>query len=177
VAPIGKRWYDIAVSAAGSSADLSAIVDIDPEFAPGVWVTPRHPLATLVDPSRWQAEAFVSQADLSRLKNGSAVRFHADGAEGGATLHGTVVGIESTRTAALPQALLSARHGGPVAVLQDASGLTPRDALYRVRIRLDAPPATARVLRGQAVIEGEARSWLADVAKPMLVVLIRELSF
>jgi hypothetical protein len=33
------------------------------------------------------------------------------------------------------------------------------------------------VLRGQAVIEGEARSWLADVAKPMLVVLIRELSF
>jgi putative peptide zinc metalloprotease protein len=153
------------------------VADIDPELAPGVWVTPRQPLAILVDPSRWQAEAFVSQADLSRLKTGSQVRFHASGADAVKALNGTVTGIESTRTVSLPHPMLSNRHGGPITVLQEGSGLAPRDALYRVRIRLDEPAATPRMLLGQAVIEGESRSWLVEALKPAVVVLIREFGF
>lgn len=153
------------------------VADIDSDLAAGVWVTPRQPLAVLVDPSHWQAEAFVSQADLSRLKAGSTVGFHAANSDAGAVLRGTVIGIETTRTATLPHPMLSNHHGGPVAVLQEGSGLAPRDALYRVRIRLDEPSATPRMLLGQAVIDGEARSWLVEAMKPVVVVLIREFGF
>lgn len=153
------------------------VTDIDPELATGVWVTPRQPLAILLDPSQWHADAFVPQADLSRLKIGSAVRFWSDAAQGGASLRGRVMGIEATRTTKLPHALLSSRHGGPIAVLRDDAGLSPSEAIYRVRIRLDEPAPALHMLRGNAVIEGKARSWLAEALKSVMVVLIREAGF
>lgn len=153
------------------------LTDVDTQLAAGVWVSPQQPLAVLLSTRSWQAEAFVSQREVARLAAGAAVRFHPEGRAGLAPLTGRVLGIESTRTARLPHALLSATHGGAIPVLQDASGMTPRDALYRVRIALDQPPPLQQVLRGSASIESEARSWLLDAMKPVLIVLVRELGF
>jgi len=153
------------------------LTEVDSELAPGVWVTPRQPLAVLVDPSRWQGEAFVAQRDLERLTPGAAVRFYPQGANPGPALLGRVLDVGHARTTALPQAGLSSAHGGPIAVLPDAQGLTPRDTLYRVRIQLDQPPPTLHVLRGHARIEGDARSPLVEWLKPAVMLLMRELSF
>lgn len=153
------------------------LTDVDPELARGVWVTSRQPLAALVDPTQWLAEVFVSQHDRARLHEGDAVRFYPEGRATAAPLVGRVLAIDSTRTAVLPHPLLSTRHGGQVPVLADTVGLMPRDALYRVRIQLSDQAPRLQVLRGQAVIEGQARSWASEWLEPARVLVMRELSF
>lgn len=151
------------------------LTDIDPELASGVWVNPQQPLATLVDGQQWEAELFVRQADLQRLSLGNPVRFYAL-QQGQPPLNGRISRIDSTRTSQLPP-LLSSQHGGPLAVLPETSGLTPREALYRVQVRLDQAPQGLQVLRGEAQVQGNPQSWLLEAIKPVLIVLIRELSF
>lgn len=152
------------------------LTDIDPELGPGVWVAPRQPLATLISPDDWQAELLVGQDELSRIEPGTSIRFYPDG-ERLFPITGEVIDIDQTRTSLLPHALLSSQHGGSVPVLPDAKGLTPRDALYRVHVQLSAPPDRLRILRGNAVIDGKLESWLLKTLKPILIVVIRELSF
>ena len=74
-------------------------------------------------------------------------------------------------------ALLSSQHGGNIPVIPNPEGLTPRDTLYRVRVALSDKPDTLKILRGTAVIEGKPESWLVSALKPVLIILLRELSF
>ena len=152
------------------------LADLDPEARPGVWVSPRQPLATVVAPETWTAEALVGQHDLPRLTAGDTVRFYPED-NPLFPLHGRIESIDGTRLAGLPHPMLSSRHGGSLAVLADAQGLTPRDALYRVRVRLEGHPDRLAVRRGTAVIDAAPRSWLVEAGKSLLVVLIREASF
>ena len=80
-------------------------------------------------------------------------------------------------THALPHALLSSQHGGNIPVIPNEQGLTPRDALYRVRVALNEKPSALKILRGTGVIEGTPESWLVSALKPVLIILLRELSF
>lgn len=152
------------------------LTDIDPQLRPGVWVTPQQPLAMMVQPDAWQVEAFVTQNDLARIAIGDRARFYPDDARL-FPLRGDVVQIEATRLAALPHPLLSSRHGGNIPVLPDTSGLTPRDAVFRVRIQLRQAADRIAVRRGNVVIDAAPRSWLAEAATSVLAVLIREASF
>ena len=92
-------------------------------------------------------------------------------------LAGQVIDIERVRTNTLPHALLSSQHGGNIPVIPNPEGLTPRDTLYRVRVALSDKPDTLKILRGTAVIEGKPESWLVSALKPVLIILLRELSF
>ena len=152
------------------------LTDLDPDLAPGVWVSPRQPLAMLVAPDRWQAELLIGQKDLARVRRNATVHFFPEGDK----LHplaGTVVDIAAARTTQLPHLLLSSQHGGTIPVIPDERGLTPRDALYRVRVQLKQAPPGLKILRGEAVIEGQPESWLVERLKPIMIVLIRELGF
>lgn len=150
--------------------------DIDPELRPGVWVSPHQSLAMVIAAEPWTVEAFVDQHDMNRIAAGHSARFYPQD-ETLFPLTGEVLEIDRNRVAVLPHPLLSTRHGGNLPVLQDANGLTPRDALYRVRIRLDHAPERMAVRRGKTLIEAAPRSWLVEAAKTVLVVLIREASF
>lgn len=152
------------------------LTDIDPELAPGVWVAPRQQLAMLVSPTDWQADLLVGQGEMTRIQTGNAVRFYPEGNRL-FPIAGKITDIDRTRSQSLPHTLLSSQHGGSIPVLPDQKGLTPRDALYRVRVQLAAPPDELKMLRGQAVIESTPESWLVNVLKPILIVIIRELSF
>lgn len=152
------------------------VMDVDPNLHPGVWVTPQQPLAVMIQPGAWQVEAFVSQGDLARVAIGDRARFYPED-DRLFPLRGEVSEIEATRVAMLPHPLLSSQHGGNIAVLADAPGLTPRDAVFRVRIRLDQATDRIAVRRGSATIDAAPRSWLIEAAKSILVVLIREASF
>lgn len=152
------------------------LTDLDPELAPGVWVGSQDELALLVAPGHWQVELFVDQDDLGRISIGAPARFYPESNKL-FPLTGHVVDIASTRTVSLPQEQLSSQHGGNIPVIPDAQQLTPRDAIYRVRIDLADAPTQLQLLRGAGVIEGRPESWLLNLWKPVLIVLMRELSF
>ena len=181
-----SRWRMHAAEALAQSAEAERLVlsapfagiltDVEAEAAPGTWIGTRQPLATLVDPQRWQAELLVRQEDVQRIERDARVLFYPNG-QRLAPLAGRVVDIERTRTTALPSFLLSSQYGGSIAVLPDGRGLTPRDTLYRVRVALTEAPSELRILRGDAIIEGRPESWLAGILKSVLIVFIRELSF
>ena len=158
------------------------LADVDPELAPGVWVNPSSPIAVLYDPSEWLVDALVDEASIGRFAIGAPARFHVRGRPAPA-LVATVVAIDSARAQVLPHPMLAVQHGGRVPATQAPDGtLLPRDALYRVRLRLESPPAGDvatghRHLLGSVAIEGEARAPLVDWARALAALVVRESGF
>jgi putative peptide zinc metalloprotease protein len=153
------------------------LTDIDPTLQPGAWIKPNQPLAVLIDPEHWTVEAFVRQQDLSRLAVGARAHFHADG-DGLNVAQGTVIALDDTRTQNLPHPMLSATFGGPIAVsAKPENGLQVLDALYRVRIRLDAAPTQMMMRKGKVAIDGVGSSPFAQLFTDALSVLVREGGF
>lgn len=152
--------------------------DIDPLLGPGGWVNPAQPIAMLHAPDSWVVDVLVEADALERIGIGAAARFARRG-RGEVPLQARVVSIDSARTAALPHPMLAAEHGGRIATLRQADGtLLPRDALYRVRLRLDAPPpGGSSVALGTAFVEAAPRSRLQEWATALAALLVRESGF
>lgn len=161
-----------------------ALVDVDLALAPGVWVSPRQPLATLVDRSHWVVDALIAEADLRHVEPGQAVRLR--------TLHrtpawydGRVESVDVGRTTVLPDSMLDARFGGPVATVPATSPVAAageashvaRDALFRVRIVVEGVPGNAHTSTVQVSIDGKAHSLLERFGRSVAAVLVRESGF
>ncbi|MEE9580227.1 MAG: efflux RND transporter periplasmic adaptor subunit, partial [Nitrosomonadaceae bacterium] len=52
------------------------IVDLDSNLAPGVWIQPSQPLATLVDYSQWVVDAYVNEEDVHRISPGDKAQVY-----------------------------------------------------------------------------------------------------
>ena len=153
------------------------LLDVDPELARGAWVRPTQPLGVVIDPNTWIVEVFVEERDLDRIRIGNGARFFPRGNEL-SPVWGTVAEIDTARTVSLPTSALAAIHGGLIPTIKtDSRRLTPKAALYRVRLKLDTPPPRRSATIGTAVIDGEARSLLWDGLRYMAAVLIRESGF
>ncbi len=164
------------------------VADIDPQLAPGVWVQPRQPLATVMDPSRWVVEAFVAETDIARVRAGQSARIHTT-LQGLGALRGRVVEVDSSRTAALPHAMLDAQSGGPIATLPPAkvehstnaaaahAVQAPRDALYRVKIELDYAPLQPHMAVGRVVINADRQAWFTSAFANTAALFVRESGF
>ncbi|MGE0802999.1 MAG: HlyD family efflux transporter periplasmic adaptor subunit [Lautropia sp.] len=185
-ARIAEQLAEQRAEAAAQRAELQRLTlvaafdgildDVDPEVAPGVWVNPGQPIAMLFDPRRWVVDALVPQDAIARIAVGAAAAFHARG-RFAAPIAGEVVAIDTARVQSLPHPMLATAHGGRVpAVAQPGGQLAPRDALYRVRIRLDAVPEPRQTL-GSVTIAGARRSLIADWATRAAALLIRESGF
>lgn len=164
-----------------TSPFAGVLVDLDPQLAPGVWINPRQLLATIVDPSRWVVDAYVTEADIARVHPGDQARVQAD-SHSARFLHGRVSEVDTARTTVLPHTMLDAQSGGSILTLPATSAErhvehAPRDAIYRVRILLDQPPVASRMSVGKVVIAGEARAWLPSVFERIASVLLRESGF
>jgi len=151
------------------------VLDVDPDIAAGTWVAPSQPLGILVDPSSWNAEALVPEAALARIAVGDRARLHLRG-DALTRLHAVVVAIDTARAGVLPDPLLAGVFGGPVETVEGKK-LVPREALYRVRMRLEVPPPAMRVAQVTAVIEGRRESLAADWLRSVSAVLVREAGF
>jgi len=152
------------------------LLDVDPALAEGTWVRPTQPLGIVIDPAAWVADVYVSERDLDRIRVGSRGRFFPRGDEL-APIPGTVEEIDATRAVSIPTPALAAAHAAPIATSGDADRPSPKAALYRVRLKLDRPPAGAIATLGSAVIEGEPRSFLREALRYSAAVLIRESGF
>ena len=132
----------------------------------------------LIDPRSWIVDALIEQKSLELIKVGAPVRFYRR-AYFAAPLTGEVVAIDSARAQVLPHAMLATDHGGRVVAQKQNNGsLVPRDALYRVRVKLNTDPSRHRSVElGSVNIAGERRSLLSDFWTGVLAVLIRESGF
>ena len=164
------------------TAPFSGVLsDLDPQLAIGVWVQPRQPLAVVLDPSGWIAEAYVAEAEISRVRVGDRVRLYF-GLRSSRIIEGRVHEVDTARTAALPHSMLDASAGGPIATLRPSAEdrkpeRAPREALYRVRIALDSAPAGQQMMLANAVISGEGHAWLTAMFSRIAAVAIRESGF
>lgn len=154
--------------------------DLDPQLAPGVWVQPRQPLGMMIDSAHWTVDAFVAESDVSRVRTGDKVRAFT-GLRSLRALTGQVQAVDTARTAMLPHAMLDAKSGGPIVTLtpnaDDRRERVPKDALYRIRIALDAAPPMQQMMLSQVTITGESRAWLPTAVARMAAVAVRESGF
>lgn len=188
---IAERMQRELAALAGERAQLDRLVlvaafdgelsDIDEALRPGSWISPGQPIAILHDPGSWVIDAYLAQQDLGRIAVGAPVHFHRH-QDATAALTGTVAAIDADRQQRFAHPMLAVDHGGRVPAIRKPDGqLLPREALYRVRIRVDAVPAAHgaswRQTTGLVRIDAEPRSLLADWLRHALSVVIRESGF
>jgi putative peptide zinc metalloprotease protein len=153
------------------------LVDIDPELRLGTWVQSRHPLAMLVDPSRWVAEVYVHEEDIGRISLGDEAQVYA----GAQRMRGHVVEVDFARIASLPYPMLDAEFGGPIVTVlrTDERGgeHVVRDGIFRVRVALDEAPSHEQMMLCSAFIAGARHSLLGGAFEHVASVLIRESGF
>ncbi len=176
------RLYEGEQSRMQLAAPFSGVLsDLDPLLAVGVWVQPRQPLAVVLDPARWVVEAYVPEAEVTRVRVGDAVRVYF-GLRSPRVLTGRVEEVDAARTAALPHSMLDASTGGPIATLKPSAEerrpeRAPKDAIYRVRITLDSAPPCQQMMLADVVISGEGHAWLPAMFSRVAAVAIRESGF
>ncbi|MNE12976.1 hypothetical protein D3C80_1058000 [compost metagenome] len=150
-------------------------LDLDRNRQAGQWIHSREPIGILIDPSRWQVDAYVDQDEVQHLVQGGAVRFYPEGQP--TPINGTVLAIGSTRVSQLHHAMLASRYGGPLTVASRGKELLPTPPLFHVLIQLDGAPPALRETRGRLQIAGERRSWLGEGLVHVAAVLLRESGF
>lgn len=156
--------------------------DLDAELDAGAWVRPLQPLAVLVNPARWVVDAYVAEADLSRIDVGQSVRVRQL-VDPPVWRDGRVQAIDVARTNALPTPMLDANHGGPLATVKGAAvgaqarTSIARDPLFRVRIELNEPVEQTRLSLVRVQIEGRPEAPIDRILRNLVAVFVRESGF
>jgi putative peptide zinc metalloprotease protein len=136
----------------------------------------------VLDPSRWVVDTFIAEADIARIQAGQTARVHL-GMHSTAIQNAKVLEIDLARVQVLPHAMLDAHTGGPIVTVNPSPGdgpnapRAPQEALYRVRVQLDAPPPLRQMAVGRVVIAGLERAYFETVFERMAAVLVRESGF
>lgn len=154
--------------------------DLGPEIHVGRWVSPATRLLTVVPGQGAEVIAWVDEVSRNRVHMGYSGNFHAEAS--GISLQVRVIGLETSAIRALDPTYHAAPNGGDITVRQGSAGeMIPEQALYRVRLLVEAPDETLQMLasegrrwRGTLVLEGERRSVLLDWGAWILAALIRE---
>ncbi len=160
-----------------SAESDGVLLEVDDGVHPGSYVTSHALLGLVVHPSSAEIEAFAEETDSARIRPGARVTFYRSSQEG-QPLKGHVLSLDSNRLTSLPTPALADRHGGVIATLPSSGDrLVPRDSLYRLRIKLDAPPAILRLETGFVSVEVEPESLALRLVRQAVSVLVRESGF
>ena len=151
----------------------------NPDLAVGGWVSKNEKLGELVSAKGFRVETFLMETDVERLTVGHQGRFFSESGYKG-SIPVTVESIDQDATHSLSDAILASTHGGAIVVRPHTQSLVPEQALYRVSLLVDAEALEKPVfvrLRGQVVLQGQARSWLGSYIRNGLAIIRRELGF
>jgi putative peptide zinc metalloprotease protein len=154
------------------------VFDIFDGIRPGVWISPSTSVLTIADTSLGQIVGYVSEADLSRINQGSFGRFFADGDLFG-SIDVTVRDIDKSASRALTLPYVSSTNGGDVAARKDDHGkLLPNESVYRVIFDVKTTSFDVRQVRkGTVVLEGERISLFSRAWNLFGQVIMRESGF
>lgn len=151
--------------------------DVPDALRGGVWVASGTVIGRIVS-SEIGAIAYVDQADLPRVAVGAAVRIIPEDASREA-VPGRVTEIDGLGAERLANPHFTTAHGGGIPAVEESEGggWVPLQAVYRVAIALDAPPAVGQPLRGTAHIEAPAESYARRFWRTVGGVIVRESGF
>lgn len=144
----------------------------------GQWVAAGDRLALIHDTNDWVAAGYLRELDLDRLRQDRGGTFFPDAA------HLAAIGVGAPRIAVnragkVEEAMLSALHGGEVAVARGRhEDLSPVEAIYLLQCRPEGaftPPAA--MLRGELRLEGRPASVLRRIWRRLAGLFQREAVF
>jgi putative peptide zinc metalloprotease protein len=183
---VAEREYDAASAQYRALADAAQrlhvvapmagrVVDIADDLRPGLWLSPKTRLLSVIDAGQSEIDAYVYESDVSRIAVGNAATFYPDGGFL-SSLDARVAAIDRANTRLLPEPYLASRFGGAIPVRETPQGeLVPERAVYRIVLAPGHGAETpVRVLRGRVVIKGSAQSLAARAWRAVLAVLVRE---
>lgn len=151
------------------------MTDVSPDLRAGDWVAKNELIGTLIDPSQWRVETYLTEADVERIAVGDVAHFFPE-TPGFGRVDLRVTGIDRDATRILPEAMLALDHGGDIMVRSRNNQLVPEKAIYRVTLVAERGehPATLQVVRGRVVVFGKPKSLLGDFARSAAALLVRE---
>lgn len=151
--------------------------DLDSGLYPGRWLRAAHGVARVVQSSPAIAHVFVSETDVTRIRQGAEARLLLQRADTKAYT-ARVINIDRTASHVLPEALLASTLGGPIAVRNGPNGeLLATEAWYRVTLQLPDGVATDQLGPILAHIDGERQSLLWHWVLQVCGIVIRESGF
>lgn len=132
----------------------------------------------IIDDTSWVARGYVAETDLWRIAAGHTGAFVPEAPQR-ASARVTLAEISVGGTGQIEIADLSSHHGGRIAVnVDDRRRHVPVVAQYPVRLQLAQPSTSPELmLRGMAVIDGQAESLVAAAWRRTVTVLLRESGF
>lgn len=185
--PIAAVWEELARARAelvSYEAELArlmvrapfagVLVEMAEPLAAGEWLPEGEPVGLLIDPSSALIEAYVEELDMARIAPGAAARFYPED-PARAAMEVVVVEIDRVSTRHLQEPALASVHGGAIAVRETADGqLVPEKPVYRVRLRPRDVTAPSQLIRGSVRIDGERQSFIAQLWRTAVGVMVRE---
>ncbi|WP_277590190.1 biotin/lipoyl-binding protein [Pseudomonas chlororaphis] len=151
--------------------------DLLPQLQVGRWVSPKEPLARVVEPGA-RLRGFLAEADLWRVAPGATGRFIADDPMHPA-LEVQLTEVDTNGVAYIDQEALTSDHHGPIAVRRNESRRAePVQAQYGARLKvLDASVTPSQPLRGVVVLQGRGESLLGTAWRRLAALGVRESGF
>lgn len=155
------------------------VADVAEPVAVGDWLAKGDWLATVVSTEGKEAEAYVNEADLRRVRMGASARFiPEDPAQPSVALTVTEIAFAASRKLSAAPELGSPSGGGIAALMERDQTLTPEQSVYRVVLHgMDDLHSPKMTLRGHVVVDAEAQSLAGELMRTVLAAAIRELGF
>ncbi|WP_298334600.1 site-2 protease family protein [uncultured Erythrobacter sp.] len=122
--------------------NAGVVAGLSPDMHQGRWIGGAEVIGHVVTPSDYDVQAYLVEDDIWRLEDGALGTFVAADA-GGPARKAKLVETSSSAIQRLEQPILASTNGGPIAVDRDGDELTPREALYRVRLIAEKGAASA----------------------------------
>jgi len=150
------------------------LVDVPPDLSAGTWVARHEKLGTLIDPTQWRVETYLTEEAITRVSVGDTALFLPETA-GRGSLALRVEQIDRDATRSLPDGILGSPHGGALMARERGSQIVPVRAIYRVALRVTDPlAADIPAQRGQVVIYASPTTLLGDYLRSVAGLLVRE---
>ncbi len=151
----------------------ATVTDLVPDLKAGDWVEKGEGLLTLINESSGEIVAYLAESELAALRDGAQGYFYPDGGTR-SRVKVTLVDVEGFALEAMEQLYVASLYGGALDVRDGKDqALIPQRATYRIHLDADEPTRD-RILRGQLVIEAEARSLIAMFWRQVLGIFRRE---
>lgn len=154
------------------------VADLAQDIKEGDWLAEGTPVLALLERNDLTVIAYVEEADLARLKPGFKGRFYPERGHF-PPLDVEIVEIETMAIKTLDALYSASLFGGDVAVRKNSQNeLIPVISTYQLRLKLlNKPENLQRVMRGTAVLEGNAESFFIRAKNRIYAVLRRESGF
>lgn len=152
------------------------VCEMNPELAPGRWLSGDEQIAYIAAPGRFIAHGYLREADFSRLSAGANGRFIPDDL----SRPGFDVALEAPSPIAADQILfaqITSPEGGKVMAERDEKGrLIPKTAQHLIRAIPQGELSFEQTISGVIKAQGRAESLLSRAWRRVMQVLIREMN-